>query len=174
MIIETRTNLDISEFVLIVDNIVSGFFDEDGKYTPHIGTLNSMCLFWNYYVTSSDCELGHNIEDASEMELLVSDNDFIKAYNDAVLYKGEQKLDFANAYYNAQLIVENKKNSFERVIENAEKMIFDLLEKIAPMFSEDNLAKIEKIGKDIAKGKISNETIAQAAINSGLIKNIGK
>ena len=172
MKIKTKESLDILEFIILVNSISAEYFNEHDEYTPHIGMLNAMRLFWNEYVEESDSELQHDIVEAEDLKPLVENEDFINAYNKAISYAGENKLDFANAYYNAMLIVENKKGSIDRLLDSVKSMIVDLFNKVAPMFTDENLDRIEKIGKDIASGKLSNQAIADAAINSGLIKNI--
>jgi hypothetical protein len=172
MIIKTKDTLDITDYVVIVEAIVKEYFDESGAYTPHIGLLNAMRIFYNEVVTDTDIDVPHNVVNTTEMETFVNDKDFIAAFNVAIRGSGELKLDFANAYKDALDIVATKKNSFGTVIDNIQSVLVNFADKITPAFTGENVDKIAKIAEDIANGKLSSEAIATAYGNSDAFQQI--
>ena len=56
-----KTELNVIDYVSMVNAIVSEYFDEDGTYTPHIGKMNAMRLFYNNCVTDSKYDIEHNV-----------------------------------------------------------------------------------------------------------------
>ena len=97
MVIDVK--LSIVDFVSTVNDIVLEYFDADGAYTPHIGLLNAMRVFYNECVKESkfDGDIPHNVADALEMEAIVADEQFIQCFNEA-LKTDEYSLTFATAY----------------------------------------------------------------------------
>lgn len=172
MIFKTKDTLDITDYVVIVEAIVKEYFDESGAYTPHIGILNAMRIFYNEVVTDTDIDVPHNVIDTTEMEAFVNDKDFIIAFNAAIRGSGELKLDFANAYKDALDIVETRKNSFGAIIDNIQDILIKFADKVTPALTGENVDKIAKIAEDIASGKLSSEAIAAAYGNSDAFQQI--
>lgn len=158
-----KTELGIIGYVSMVDEIVLEYFNADGEYQPHIGMLNAMRLFYNECVKESkfDEQLAHDNIDAMEMEALVADQEFIEAYNRALIGDGMVRLDFANAYKEAMEIVNVKKTSIGTAMQTIKKAIGGIVEMIAPALTEENIAAIGTIAKDIASGKTGAESIVE-------------
>lgn len=167
-----KSNFGVVDYVSIVNAIASEFFDEDGTYTPHIGRMNAMRVFYNKCVVESKFDIEHNIVDALEMEVLVEDAEFIAAFNEAIKGDGMVRLDFANAYADAMDIVNTKKNSFGNVVDILRSAIVGIADKINPIFSGDNFEKLTQMVDQISKGDFSAGAIAEAYGNSKRIKEI--
>ena len=170
-----NTNLGIIDYVSVVNELALEYFNEDGEYQPQIGILNEMRVFYNVCVKESkfDDTVSHDIVDALELETLVSDEEFIDAFNKALIGEHDRvALDFANAHENAMSIVENRKTSIWGLGNSIKKILNDVIEKIAPVFSEDNIKNIEQIAKDIAAGNLTAEAIVDAYSKSQRLTDV--
>ena len=172
MDIKVKENFEIVDFATMVDSIVAEYFDAEGNYTPHIGMLNAMRVFYNECVTESKFDIEHNIVEALEMETLVADDDFIEAFNKAIYFDGTVKLNFANAYKNALDIVNTRKTSIGNAIDMFKSGLTKFVDKISPVLTEGNLAQLTKIAEDISKGKLNPDSIVEAYGNSKRIEEI--
>ena len=95
---KVNTYIGMVEYLTMVNEIVLEYFDEDGNYQPQIGILNAMRLFYNECVIESKFELPHDITDAMDMEIMVTDDEFVNEFNNAII--GDRpgiRFDFANA-----------------------------------------------------------------------------
>lgn len=158
-----NTKLKMIDYFVIVNEIALEFFDEEGEYQPQIGMFNAMRLFYNNCVIQSKFDIPHNITDAMDMEPLINDEEFIMAFNNAIVSDYSKiNIDFANAYKNALDIVETKKKSFERIIDSAKNIITSILDIINPILSDEHIDKVSEIAQDISNGKISAEAVIDA------------
>lgn len=164
--IEIKNDLSVVDYVTVVEAIASGFFDEDGGYTPHIGRLNAMRIFYNVCVTSTIADLPHDISEALQMEDLVKDAAFVEAYSNAIEYTSDQGLAFTNAYSDALDIVCFRKLSINQAVDAIKKMLTKLMDSITGLLSEDNLEKIEKLANELSSGNFNSQSILDAFGNS--------
>lgn len=170
---KVNTSLGMVEYLTMVNEIVLEYFDEDGNYQPQIGILNAMRLFYNECVIESKFELPHDITDAMDMEIMVTDDEFVSEFNNAII--GDIpgiRFDFANAYKDAMDIVETKKSSIERAVDSVKKMIFSVLDVINPLLSDEHIDKVAEIAHDVANGKISAEAVVDAYGKSNRFKEV--
>ena len=156
-------NLDIVSYGAAVREIADKFFDGDGNYTPYIGKANAMVVFYNYFVT--ECKFSEMAPEEFNTDLFFSDEEFLCEYNKALKDCSEVRFNFGNAYNDAIDIVNTKKSSFGRVVEQAERAIVNIAEKIAPIFSDETIDKIVKISDDVAKGDLNAEAVIKAIGN---------
>lgn len=164
-VFEVNTKLALFDYLAMVRDIASEFInDEDGTYQPQIGKLNAMRLFYNSCVTKSrfDKKYGHDVIDASDMEEIVTDNEFMKAFNEAIIGDGTIQYDFANAYKDAIEIVDVKKTSFGSAVNIIGSMINKIFDSVSPLLTEENIKVVSQIAKDMSDGKISAEAIVDA------------
>ena len=166
------TNLEIVDFMQVVNDIALEYFNVDGVYQPHIGMLNAMRVFYNVCVKESqfDDEYEHDIFDALDMENIIKDKYFIAEFNNAICVSCA-KLDFANAYTQALEIVENKKTSLGVAIDTIRNLIFKLMDYVDEVFKDENLDRIANIAENISSGKINAETIVEAYTQSQKVKD---
>lgn len=156
MVVDTR--LSIVDFVSTVNAIALEYFDANGTYTPEIGLLNTMRVFYNQCIKQSKFDdIGYNVVDALEMELIVSDEDFICAFNSA-LSSDRYTLDFANAYLEAMKIVENRKSSIGNVIETLKNALLNIIENINSSMEPDNIEKLMELAEQF-KGNTDTNMI---------------
>ena len=125
-----RNNFEIVEYVEIVNAIVAEFFNDEGDYTPHIGKLNAMRVFYNDCVKESKFDLSHDISEALELTPLVEDDEFIQEYNKALKGDGTVRLDFANAYADAMQIVNTRKDSINGGVDRLKFALEEIINKI--------------------------------------------
>lgn len=161
-----KKNLSVIDYVTLVNGIVNDFFDaETGEYTPHIGRLNAMRLFYNECVTDSKFDLPHDFEDALQMDVLVEDDEFIKEFNAAVVGDGVIRLDFANAYADAMEAVNAKKNSFGNAVNIIRKAIEKVSESISSVVTDESLEKLTKIADSVNTNNLSLDSFVKAYSN---------
>lgn len=125
-----NTKLGLTDFVNTVNGIAAGYFDNAGRYTPHIGMLNAMCVFYNLCVKDSEYKdtLGDIITEVVNAESLLHDKDFIELYNATLSAKYNDDLSFAVAYRHAMDIVEKKTTSIGQIV--------DVLNNVSPKIQE--------------------------------------
>lgn len=161
-----KKNLSVIDYVTLVNGIANDFFDsETGEYTPHIGRLNAMRLFYNECVTDSKFDLPHDFEDALQMDVLVEDEEFIKEFNAAVVGDGVVRLDFANAYADAMEAVNAKKNSFGNAVNIIRKAIEKVSESISSVVTDESLEKLTKIADSVNTNNLSLDSFVKAYSN---------
>lgn len=147
------------DYQLLVDSLSSEFFDDNGNYTPCIGRLNAMRLFYNYCLDYDFSDLPHNITEATDSALLAENPAFIDAFNRAISHSEPFVLSFANAYHDAMDIVETKKNSITQISDTIKSLYINFMNEFASVFKEENLIKLE----DIVKGLIDDSVTAANA-----------
>lgn len=161
-----KKNLSVIDYVTLVNGIANDFFDaETGEYTPHIGRLNAMRLFYNECVTESKFDLPHDFEDALQMDVLVEDDEFIKEFNAAVVGDGLVRLDFANAYADAMEAVNAKKNSFGNAVNIIKKIIEKFSESISSVVTDESLEKLAKIAEGVNANNLNLDSFVKAYSN---------
>lgn len=161
-----KKNLSVIDYVTLVNGIVNDFFDaETGEYTPHIGRLNAMRLFYNECVTDSKFDLPHDFEDALQMDVLVEDDEFIKEFNTAVVGDGVIRLDFANAYADAMEAVNAKKNSFGNAVTIIRKAVEKVSESISSVVTDESLEKLTKIADSVNTNNLNLDSFVKAYSN---------
>lgn len=170
--VKVHTDLGIVEYCAIVKSIADGYFDDEFEFVPHFGKLNAMRLFYNICVEDDILGKPHDISDALEMEDLVKDYEFIKAFRQATEKDDGLSLSFSNAYYDAIKIVNTKKGSLNRAVDVIKSVLNNIVNSMGSIFTEENMAKMQKMSEDIASGKLSNESIAEAFGNSDVINKI--
>lgn len=167
-----KNDFNVVDYISLVNSIVNEFFNEDGEYVPHFGRLNIMRLFYNECVIESKFDLPHDFENALLLDALVSDDEFIAAFNEAIKGDGKIRLDFANAYTEAMEIIDYKKNSLNSIVDTLKTAINNFAEKMSPVLSEDVISKFSEIADNIAKGNISAESFVKAYGESKRIEDI--
>ena len=114
-------------------------------------------------------EIQKEYKEASIDEL----DEFIQEYNKALKGDGIVRLDFANAYADAMQIVNTRKDSINGGVDRLKFALEEIINKISPIFTGENIDKISKIASDVAKGNLTPETIVAAYENSKRIEEIG-
>ena len=156
MVIDTKLN--IVDFISTVNEIAINYFNVDGSYTPDIGLINAMRVFYNQCVKHSKFDdIGYNVIDPLEMELIISDESFIEAFNNALTSDGYD-LDFSNAYREAMEIVDYRKNSVNNTLETVKNAILSILDNITNSMSPENVSQLLELAEQF-KGNSDAEMI---------------
>lgn len=161
--IKYRNDLELTEYIVISQVIAGGYFDIDGNYQPHYGIINAYRLFYNNCVTRSpyDDKYGHDIERIEELEEIISDRDFISAFDECI-HSGEGGLTFSSAYAVAMDIVENRNSSLNTLISAAQKLLHNAIDQAAAVLSAENMEYMRSIAEDIKSGKIGGDAVVDA------------
>lgn len=168
----TNTTLNILEYILIVENIAKEYFNSNHEYTPHYGQFNVMRLFYNYCVIDDIADLSHDFTDAMQVQKLVDNDEFIKEFDSAIECEKTSLFNFTNAYHTAMEIVEERKNNISLAVEALKMTIGELLDNISNSLSQENIDKFAEIAKEIAKGKLSADSIVNAVGTSDVFQKI--
>lgn len=167
------TNLDAATYIFLVDNIALEFFSEDGVYQPHIGHLNTIRLFYNCCVKQSqyDATIPHDFVDMSAIDILSKDDEFMDAFNEA-MYDYNFKMTFRAAYDDAMQIVEHKKNSFASITDAIVNALEQLVDKMAPVLTKDNIESVARIADGMSKGETTAQAFVEEYIKSQRFKDV--
>jgi hypothetical protein len=156
-------NVDIVTYSAAVAEIAEKFFDEDDNYTPQFGRANSVGVFFNRFVDIISLEAYFADYDGEiNVDLFLADENCLKVYNNALKNDTDYRLNFANAYADAMDIVKTKNTTIGGAVELFKSAISKIADKINPIFTDDNIAKLEKISENVAKGDFSPDAVVKA------------
>lgn len=156
-------NVDIVTYSAAVAEIAEKFFDEDDNYTPQFGRANSVGVFFNRFVDIISLEAYFADYDGEvNVDLFLADENCLKVYNKALKNDTDYRLNFANAYADAMDIVKTKNTTIGGAVELFKSAISKIADKINPIFTDDNIAKLEKISENVAKGDLSPDAVVKA------------
>ena len=159
--------LNLVDYLKVINEIVSEYFDDDTyEYTPHVGEINALRVYYDYCVELENGEGTEKkkIEDINEMIDLFENNILMDHFNTEIDDYDSLRIEltFGHAYNKAMEIVEYKKvsaNSFANTMTFAVKAILDAFKS---SFTEDDINKVYEIAKQISSGKLSNQGIVDA------------
>ena len=149
MIVETR--LSLVEFMAAVEAIADGYFDEAGNYTPHVGIINCMRLFYNLCVKDSEFEgeIPHDFQDAETVERLAASDAFIREFNRATLPNGAFPFDFANACIYANDLVDDRRDPLRKVVNDVKQIVKAMAQAADEMLSEENMELLKTLSQQL-------------------------
>ena len=156
---KVNTKLSVVNYMLAVEDIAAAYFDDKGNYTPAIGKINSMKVFYDYCVVDDNKT---EINEISDIEPIINDELFIEMFNNAVDTDSLTDLDFANALEDAMKIVEYKNSTLGGVVNLVLSKLESLADSVSPMLTEENIAAVSKIAGDIGKGNVTASAIVDA------------
>lgn len=170
---EVNTKMDFLTYVQMVEDIVSEYFDADGIFSPHIGRAYVMKAFYDQCVKSSELEvmIGDAANTIDVVNILASHSTFMREFAQ-IMSTNEFAFDFANAYKDAMAVIEDKKSSVSRLVNVCEKAIEELMEKVMPALTNENLAAVRAITENMTGGKTTAEAIVDEYIKSERLKTI--
>lgn len=171
MVIETK--LGMFDYLAVVNELASEFYNEDGDYQPHIGLINAMRVFYNACVKSSkfDQKFDHDVIDPLEISEILEDEEFNQAFNEAITICAIQ-LDFANAFRDAMDMVNTKKNSAHTLFEKAKKIAQSISSSMAGMMTKENLDRIDAITDKIRDGSLDVDAFIESYGSSEMFQNL--
>lgn len=106
-IMKINTRLTMSQFMKITQEIFEGYFDLDGNYSPAMGDLLSLNIFYDTCISEYELHADNNDLEAKLNEL-ISNNEIMTEYEKA--YYKNIMFDFGHALSNALDMVEKKLN----------------------------------------------------------------
>lgn len=169
-----NNKLELVEYLELVSKIAEQFFDEEtNEYTPQVGEIYAVCEYFNHCVELEDSDeiKTHPINDITEIQQLLDNEEFVENYTKAIWSSNSiVSLQFGNAYDAAKDIVEYKKNDANQFATAIVVGLEAVLKSFKESFSEEDVAKIAEIAKEISSGKLSNESIVKAYENSERFK----
>lgn len=156
-------NVDIVTYGAAVNEIVKKFFDEDDNYTPQFGRANAVGVFFNRFVDIVSLEAYFADYDGEiNIDLFLADENCLNIYNEALKDNAGYRLNFANAYADAMDIVKTKSTTIGGVVDLFRSAFSKIVDKINPILTDDNIAKLEKISENVAKGDLSPDAVVKA------------
>lgn len=156
-------NVDIVTYSAAVAEIAEKFFDEDDNYTPQFGRANSVGVFFNRFVDIISLEAYFADYDGEiNVDLFLADENCLKVYNKALKNDTDYRLNFANAYADAMDIVKTKNTTIGGAVDLFKSAISKIVDKINLIFTDDNIAKLEKISENVTKGDFSPDAVVKA------------
>lgn len=170
--IKNNIEFDIVNYTNIVNNIADEFFDEKGEYTPHIGKLYAMSVFYNECVVEDKNKT--KIDDILQVQSLLRDRKFVNAFNKTIKKTSQIRLDFANAYRDALDIVNHRKSSFNNAVNIIKNAINDVVDKMNSAMSEDKLSKMAELAQGVLSGNFDINNFMKQTKNDEKIANIKK
>lgn len=153
---KSNIEFDIINYTNIVDNIANEFFDESGEYTPHIGKLYAMSVFYNECVDDANKT---KIDDILQVQPLLNNKKFITAFDRSTRKTSKIRLDFANAYNDALDIVNYRRTSFNNAVNIVKNAINDVVDKIKSSISNDDLSKMSDLVENISNANLNIDYI---------------
>ena len=152
------TSLSVIEFKLLTEALADGYFDDEGNFTPHIGLLNSMRLFYNLCVRESkfDADIPHDFTDMVLVDLLANDKEFMQEFDKATSFSSHHsnKLDFNKAYSFALDIVGSRDNPFERAIGKVVSFIEAFFNGLSEVMTGENMERLGEFANQVKEGKL--------------------
>ena len=159
-----KTEFGIVDYVSVVETIAQGFID-NGEYIPHYGKLNAMAVFYNECIDHEKLNVGDYIVQALELEPLITNADFVNAFNQAISDPKDFRLDFANAYKDAMDIVENNKGSLQSIANKAVSLITKYIDEFTKTFDEDTVNTIASFAEEATGDKFTSDKIVNSYIS---------
>lgn len=152
------TSLSVIEFKLLTEALADGYFDKEGNYTPHVGLLNSMRLFYNMCVRESkfDEDIPHDFTDILLVDSLANDKEFMQEFDKATSFSANSsnKLEFSKAYGFALDIVGSRDNPFERAISKVVSFIEAFFNGFSEFMTDENMEKLGEFASQVKEGNI--------------------
>jgi len=171
--IEYKDQFSVAEYYALVNEIVDGFFGDDGEFTPHIGDMVAMLAFFNdCVINKKDIIDAEKVEDVLDADELFLNEDFILAFNEAIYFDGDIKYDFANAYKNAMEIVTYRNTSVPRAFNNLLAGLNKIVESVTSVMSEENVEKITNLAEAVSNKDFSAKAIGDAFAETEAFKKI--
>lgn len=170
--IKNNIEFDIVNYTNIVNNIADEFFDEKGEYTPHVGKLYAMSVFYNECVVEDGNKT--KIDDILQVQPLIRDRKFVNAFNKTIKKTSQIRLNFANAYRDALDIVNHRRASFNNAVNIIKNSINDVVDKMNSAMSEDSLSKMAELAQNITNGNLNINSILNNSKSNKKVIDIKK
>lgn len=164
----TDGKMGMYEYIIVVNQIVGEYFDEDGVYQPHIGELNAMRLFYNFCVKEAPYKeaLPCPIENADDMVSIVDDANFVKAFYDETSNEFNSCLSFGKAYRTAMDMVRIETSGANYLVNKIQLLLNELIKNISSNVTDKNIERLADIANGLKNGEISADKLINEYKNS--------
>ena len=154
---------NLAEYFQVVDEIVNGFFDaETGEYQPHCGRVVGLTVFYNHCVVPKNNPLFKTIDDASDLNEVLKNEEIVKLYEFATQLGSDEFLSFEHAYKDAMQIVEYRKNDAHMLSHAIVDGVKALLDSFKASINVDELNDMMGVINRIASEEITPEALVKA------------
>ena len=153
-----NTALTMSQFMKITQEIFEGYFDLDGNYSPAMGDLLTLNIFYDTCI--SEYELQADPNDLEEkLNELISNEEIMRGYQNAMY---SDNFDFGHARLNAFGMVENKLNHPTSKIDEFIDKLIDIAGTFESKFSGIDANKITDALKSLDLKNLNAQAIVDA------------
>ena len=156
-----NTRLTMSQFMKITQEIFEGYFDLDGNYSPAMGDLLTLNIFYDTCVSEYELQADPNDLEAKLNEL-ISNEEIIQAYKEALFGNFNFKFDFDHAHINALDMVEKKLNHPTSKIDEFIDKLIDIAGTFESKFSGIDATKITDALKSLDLKNLNAQAIVDA------------
>lgn len=158
-----KDSFTVAEFYDLTDKIANGYFDENGEYTPQVGDAIAMMLFFNVCVMDKEQFTDKEVLDnLTECDDVFENEDFIRAFNEAIFFNGQIRFDFANAFKNAMEIVTYRTDSPAYAVKRVEDAVKSVIDIINNTFDEDRLERLNTIAENVSSSEFNAKAVSDA------------
>lgn len=167
------TKLGILNYVNVVNEIASGYFDDNDDYQPHMGLINAMTVFHNTCVsnTNVDAESAGVIDNPSDIEMIFNDDGFVELFNQAIIVESI-RLDFANAFRDALDIVNTNKTSINHAIQKLKKLINGMTDSVSELMTPETIELVSKLKDLLESGDITVDKFIESYGDSKMFQQL--
>lgn len=158
-IMKINTRLTMSQFMKITQEIFEGYFDLDGNYSPAMGDLLTLNIFYDTCISEYDLQADPNDLEAKLNEL-ISSNEIMAEYDKA--YYEYAMFDFGHALSNASDMVKNKINHPTSKIDEFVDKLIDIAGVIETKFSGIDVNKITETLRGLDLNNLDAQAIVEA------------
>lgn len=167
--ITVNTKLNAYEFIAVAEEIADGYFDETGRYQPHIGLLNAMRIFNNVCIKDKS---GKQVGAATleDVNAIVADKTFLDAFD--VAYYSDDPLTFGYAVKAAKEIVGDRLSSVDRISTAIQNAISAAITTIQSSIKPEDIDEVINVSKKIAGDGNYVDNILKAYTDSKAYREI--
>ena len=154
-----NTALTMSQFMKITQEIFEGYFDLDGNYSPAMGDLLTLNIFYDTCISEYELQADPN-DLESKLNELISSEEIMQAYKEALF--GNFQFDFDHAHTNALDMVEEKLNHPTSKIDEFIDKLIDIAGTFETKFSGIDATKITDALKSLNLNNLNAQAIVDA------------
>ena len=157
-IMKINTALTMSQFMKITQEIFEGYFDLEGNYSPAMGDLLTLNIFYDTCISEYELQADPNDLEAKLNELISSEA-IMNEYDKSNIYAN---FDFGNAVSNAKEMIQSKlEHPTSKIDEFIDKLI-DIVGIFETKFSGIDANKITDALKSLDLNNLNTQAIVDA------------
>lgn len=137
-----KKTIDYKSYIACVEAIVNAFYDDAGRYAPHLGRIVLRSIFVDYFI--SDIEEINGKEGDELIEFVMGNEEIDSAFHEAIRDYSSTELSFATAYEDAMSIIDYRNGSLMQGIS-----LFGSV--IEALMSPDNISKVYEASERLKK-----------------------